>query len=281
MPLTGQLAMREASILRAAPLYGAAGMAQQEPPPAATGKVAFVTRTRDDLPPRPEAEAEAFQQPCSLKGLSSGVTAGVGGYMFGVVSSMWRNRSLKAVGTWGADGIASAQYLAVMSGVYAMVQCLCERLREADDGWNRGVAGCASGLAVGWRAGPVGAAQSCAMFAGFSVLFDFGNAPTGAGAAHAAGAGSGSGGCRSGRCSVSLGRAVGCSVAGQPPAVAATANGRQALLQLRFDPRQRRAASALEAVAEGPRALLEVPPVLWLGPLFSSSYFGAPALTLG
>jgi hypothetical protein len=78
---------------------------------------------------------------------------------------------------WGmihAQGVASAQQLAIMSGMYTAVHCICQRIRMVEDGWNRGIAGCSTGLVLGWKAGPWSALQSCAGIGLLSALIDLG-----------------------------------------------------------------------------------------------------------
>ncbi len=61
-----------------------------------------------------------------------------------------------------------------MSGSYTAVHCICTRLRQVDDGINRGIAGCATGLVMGWGGSPSAALQSCLGFGLLSYIIDFG-----------------------------------------------------------------------------------------------------------
>eukprot|EP00882_Tetradesmus_deserticola_P019281 GHRQ01020743.1.p1 GENE.GHRQ01020743.1~~GHRQ01020743.1.p1 ORF type:complete len:225 (-),score=84.91 GHRQ01020743.1:344-1018(-) len=61
-----------------------------------------------------------------------------------------------------------------MSGMYTAVHCICQRIRMVEDGWNRGIAGCSTGLVLGWKAGPWSALQSCAGIGLLSALIDLG-----------------------------------------------------------------------------------------------------------
>jgi hypothetical protein len=145
------------------------------------------------------------KQPCTVKGLAAALSAGMLGYLFGFVPGVIRHRASKWALTH-LDGMRSAQSLAIMSGAYTAVHCVCQRIRQVEDGWNRGMAGCATGLVLGWGNGPLGAAQSCLGIGGLSYLIDFGGAgaaeaaampgvPSGAnaGSRHAAGSSSGGG----------------------------------------------------------------------------------------
>jgi len=88
--------------------------------------------------------APAFKQPCTLKGATSALYAGMLGYFLGVVPATIKFKARQ----WGmihTQGLASAQQLAIMSGMYTAVHCICQRIRMVEDGWNRGVAGCSTG----------------------------------------------------------------------------------------------------------------------------------------
>eukprot|EP00798_Chlamydomonas_sp_ICE-L_P001955 gene1955-33368_t len=96
-------------------------------------------------------------------------------------------RQVPGPGLWLLHPGTSAKSLALVSGSYTLAQCICYRLRLVDDGVNRGIAGCASGLAMGWAAGPTSAFNSCLGLGLFSYVFDFGGEAEPV--AHAAGLG--------------------------------------------------------------------------------------------
>lgn len=90
------------------------------------------------------APQASFKQPCTLKGASSALYAGALGYFLGVVPATIKFKARQ----WGmihTQGLASAQQLAMMSGMYTAVHCICQRIRMVEDGWNRGIAGCSTG----------------------------------------------------------------------------------------------------------------------------------------
>ncbi|PRW61599.1 mitochondrial import inner membrane translocase subunit TIM22-2-like [Chlorella sorokiniana] len=123
--------------------------------------------------PREVAESGAFQTPCSISGLGAGVSGGMLGFVWGF-GGYWI-RSIKGGGQWKlavGEGWASAQTFAIMSGVYAAVGCFMQRLRQKNDAWNGAASGCATGLALGWKQGPMSALQSCAMLGIFSYFID-------------------------------------------------------------------------------------------------------------
>ncbi len=193
--------------------------------------------------------------------------AGVLGFAFGFVPAMFRHRSLRQMSTWTAEGWQSAKAFAVMSGIYTTVQCLCERIRQQDDGLNRIIAGGASGFAVAWKSGFVGALQSGAFLAVVSWLFDFGTTSTAKAAALP-------GACSSGSCSVSVGRYVSASC-GPAPAAAK----KRLHLQLRPAgmPHDRGVLGLPTA-----RHVLDTPAVVWLGQICNNrAYFSQPALSVG
>eukprot|EP00879_Flechtneria_rotunda_P003992 GHRR01004233.1.p1 GENE.GHRR01004233.1~~GHRR01004233.1.p1 ORF type:complete len:342 (+),score=110.68 GHRR01004233.1:32-1057(+) len=122
----------------------------------------------------PAAPDTPFRQPCTLKGLASAAYAGALGYFLGFVPATFKLKARQ----WSAihnAGVASASQLALMSGMYTAVHCICQRIRMVEDGWNRGVAGCSTGLVLGWKAGPWSALQSCAGLGLISALIDFGS----------------------------------------------------------------------------------------------------------
>lgn len=144
------------------------------PVPSQPGGIGGQDRVEAPNGPRAfQASREEWKQPCTLKGMQSAFFAGTLGYMFGLVPSLIRNR-LSAFGICHADGMASARTFAVMSGLYTTVSCICERVRMKDDGFNRGFAGCSTGLVLGWGGGPASAAQSCLGIGLISYLLDMG-----------------------------------------------------------------------------------------------------------
>lgn len=125
---------------------------------------------------------------CFAQGLTSAAGAGALGYFFGFVPALLRHKG-RAWGLVNAEGMRSARQLALMSGLYTTIHCICGRIRLKEDGWNRAVAGCSTGLVLGWAGGPVSALQSCAGIGALSYFLDFGEVAGGATAvapAHAA-----------------------------------------------------------------------------------------------
>ena len=84
----------------------------------------------------PAPAPAAAEMPCSIKGLSAAFAAGSLGFFFGFFPSMFRLRQWQW-GAWCMDGWRSAGSLALCSGVYTTVQCVCQRLRQHEDVWNR------------------------------------------------------------------------------------------------------------------------------------------------
>lgn len=121
----------------------------------------------------PIDSGSTFKQPCTLKGLTAAFYAGALGYFLGFIPATIKFKAKQ----WGMihnQGMASASQLALMSGMYTAVHCICQRIRMVEDGWNRGIAGCSTGLVLGWKTGPWGALQSCASLGLLSALIDFG-----------------------------------------------------------------------------------------------------------
>ncbi|GLI60423.1 hypothetical protein VaNZ11_002575 [Volvox africanus] len=247
-----------------------------------SNNVAFITRTSDDAPnssvrgaqvPGYAAEGEAAiaDQPCTLKGLSGGLAAGVLGFVFGFVPSMFRHRSLGMLHVWGAEGMASAKAFAVMSGIYTTVQCLCERIRQQDDGINRLIAGGASGVAIAWRSGLVGALQSGVLLAVVSWIFDFGSGSVSPAKASTIG-------CSSGACRVSVGRLVSCS-----PSSGEVTDDRAGQHWQRRAPFHIHLGRGVAPWSPGslpPARVLSTPVVMWMGPIINQGYFSQPTHSL-
>lgn len=117
----------------------------------------------------PIEEVGSTKVPCSFQGLFSAIGGGTIGYAFGAGRSLIMNRKLKGL---HAAGIESGSTFALFGGVYAAVSCFCSRIRQRDDYWNGGMAGCVTGVAVAWKGGPVSALQSCIGLGVFSAIFD-------------------------------------------------------------------------------------------------------------
>lgn len=70
------------------------------------------------------------------------------------------------------DASSSARTFGLMGGLYAAVNCIMMRLRQRQDAWNSAASGCATGLVLGWKGGPVSALQSCGMLGIFSYFLE-------------------------------------------------------------------------------------------------------------
>eukprot|EP00475_Leptophrys_vorax_P020032 TRINITY_DN2743_c3_g3_i1.p1 TRINITY_DN2743_c3_g3~~TRINITY_DN2743_c3_g3_i1.p1 ORF type:complete len:251 (+),score=7.16 TRINITY_DN2743_c3_g3_i1:108-755(+) len=71
----------------------------------------------------------------------------------------------------------SARTFAVMSAVHSGVTSALKQIRKKDDVINHAVAGCATGIALGWGGTPVTMLQNCAGFAVFAFIFEGMNPP--------------------------------------------------------------------------------------------------------
>lgn len=197
---------------------------------------------------------------CLLTAIGSAIPSGILGWFFGFVPSAVRNRKLSLWRTWMDDGGASAKNLMLFSGVYGFTHCLLVRIRQTDDAFNRGAAGCATGLAVGWSGGPAAAAQSCLGIGMLSAVIDFGSMG-GETPAHAVAASS----CVGGRC-------CGVDLGGRAPAGGGTRRT-QAAAHMRLHAHGRHATTASTPDHR-------LPPVMWLGAALSQGgcahgYFGS------
>ncbi|GMH32310.1 hypothetical protein BSKO_00144 [Bryopsis sp. KO-2023] len=109
------------------------------------------------------------QMPCSVDGIMNGLGGGLLGYVFGFGRHLISTRKVAAC---NQAALVSAKQFAIIGGLYAAVSCFCIRIRQKQDLWNGGVSGCATGLALGWKGGPVSALQSCIGFGALSAFFD-------------------------------------------------------------------------------------------------------------
>merc|ERR1711959_629566 len=64
------------------------------------------------------------------------------------------------------------QTFGLMGGTYTFIACAARKIRGKDDAMNLAIAGCASGIALGWEGGPTSALQSCVGMGAFSWFFD-------------------------------------------------------------------------------------------------------------
>ena len=118
------------------------------------------------------------QMPCTLQAMGAAVPSAVIGYIFGLIPSMFTNRSWSMRNVWLGDAFRSAKSLAVFSSVYSLSSCILTRARQKDDRWTRTISGCITGLAIGWGGGPAAALQSAIFIGCLSNLLDLsGKAP--------------------------------------------------------------------------------------------------------
>ncbi|CAL5220624.1 g2667 [Coccomyxa viridis] len=112
------------------------------------------------------------QMLCIINGAMAGLSGGALGYVFGFGGKLIRHRGS---GRWKAcriEGWTSAKSFAMFGGVYAFASCITQRIRQKQDAINGGIAGCATGLALGWSGGPQAALQNMVMLGLFSYVVD-------------------------------------------------------------------------------------------------------------
>ncbi|BDA49712.1 probable mitochondrial import inner membrane translocase subunit TI [Coccomyxa sp. Obi] len=115
----------------------------------------------------------ASQLPCILNGAMAGFSGGALGYVFGFGGKLIRHRGKGRFKACRTEGWNSAKSFAIFGGVYAFASCIAQRLRQKQDAINGGIAGCATGLALGWSGGPAAALQNAVMLGLFSYVVDY------------------------------------------------------------------------------------------------------------
>ncbi|GJP81840.1 hypothetical protein CLOP_g11958 [Closterium sp. NIES-67] len=111
---------------------------------------------------------------CIGLAVGSAISGGAIGGLFGLVSGLFRREGFKkAMSEAGASG----RTFAIMSGVHSLVSASLKKIRNKDDVINQAVAGCATGIALGWGGTPVSMLQNCAGFAVFAFIFEGMNPP--------------------------------------------------------------------------------------------------------
>merc|ERR1739848_634546 len=110
---------------------------------------------------------------CLLNGVAASLGSGILGWVIGFGSGIVR---LKVEGSRFRTSLqkakASSKTFGIMGGMYTFTACASRKIRGIDDAITLAIAGCASGIALGWEGGPVSALQSCAGMGAFSWFFD-------------------------------------------------------------------------------------------------------------
>ena len=138
-----------------------------------------------------EAGARAFQDSCALKVGMAGIGGFVLGGAFGLfMSSMAYDTPLtpqgQQLGTlpirqqlkvglkdMGTRSLSSAKNFGKIGAIFSGVECGLEGLRAKNDFANPVAAGCITGGALAYKAGPQAAALGCAGFAAFSAAIEY------------------------------------------------------------------------------------------------------------
>jgi len=154
---------------------------------------------RELVIPRPRGMSEEFQaammkaqvedlaNSCVVRGvistLGGGVLGLVFGFAFGGMSEAHADMSqpksmplMEEIRTTfresGKRGVAMAKSFALMGAIFSTTECTVSTIRGRHDLWNGILAGCATGGALAYKAGPSGIAYGCAGFAAFSAAID-------------------------------------------------------------------------------------------------------------
>lgn len=143
-------------------------------------------------PPTPEQIAsEDFMNNCIVRSIMSGVMGAGLGALFGVFMGTMDGASLGVDGrlatgekqtareiaremlrNTGSRTVSYAKGFAIMGTIFAGSECVIESARGTHDSMNTIYAGCATGAALAYSAGPKAMCIGCASFAAFSALID-------------------------------------------------------------------------------------------------------------
>lgn len=143
-------------------------------------------------PPTPEHIAsEDVMNNCVVRSIVSGVMGAGLGALFGVFMGTMDGASLGVDGrlatgekqsareiaremlrNTGSRTVSYAKGFAVMGTIFAGSECVIETARGRHDSMNTVYAGCATGAALAYSAGPKAMCIGCASFAAFSALID-------------------------------------------------------------------------------------------------------------
>lgn len=136
----------------------------------------FTLTGAEALSSSPEASTSAavsHEMPCTLNGLTSGLSGGALGYVFGFGGQLVKHRGQGRWKACAAEGWSSAKTFAIMGGLYSAVSCFMKRLRQKDDAFNGGASGFATGIVLSWGGTPKAMLQSALGFGIFSFVIDY------------------------------------------------------------------------------------------------------------
>ncbi|KAL0043332.1 hypothetical protein WJX79_001700 [Trebouxia sp. C0005] len=117
--------------------------------------------------------AESHETACTIKGLTSGLSGGSLGYVFGFGGQLIKHRGKGRWKACAAEGWSSAKTFAIMGGLYAAVGCFMQRLRQKNDAFNGGASGFATGIVLSWGGTPRAMLQSALGFGLFSFVIEY------------------------------------------------------------------------------------------------------------
>lgn len=123
------------------------------------------------------AEDQSFPVPCTFSAFGAALSGGALGFVFGFGQQVLKHKGKGRLKASSGEGISSAQSFAACTGIYSLVSCVTQRLRQTNDAWNGAAGGCASGLVLGWGGGLQSVLSSC-LIAGVLSYFVSANEAT-------------------------------------------------------------------------------------------------------
>eukprot|EP00922_Rhytidocystis_sp_ex-Travisia-forbesii_P049712 GHVS01073975.1.p1 GENE.GHVS01073975.1~~GHVS01073975.1.p1 ORF type:complete len:233 (-),score=48.40 GHVS01073975.1:970-1668(-) len=131
----------------------------------------------------PAAVEKFFTEGCLCKSIVMGVGGGGLGVLFGSfffamkpmdvdTTLPFKQQIKESYKGFGKEVKSTAKSFAKLSFIYSLIECFIERERACHDITNAVYAGCGTGALLAYKAGPVGMAGGCAMFAAFSAAME-------------------------------------------------------------------------------------------------------------
>eukprot|EP00922_Rhytidocystis_sp_ex-Travisia-forbesii_P049714 GHVS01073977.1.p1 GENE.GHVS01073977.1~~GHVS01073977.1.p1 ORF type:complete len:260 (-),score=74.07 GHVS01073977.1:607-1275(-) len=150
---------------------------------AAAAAASATSSTHSMFSVHPAAVEKFFAEGCLCKSIVMGVGGGglgvlFGGFFFAMkpmdvdTTLPFKQQIKESYKGFGKEVKSTAKNFAKLSFIYSLIECFIERERACHDITNALYAGCGTGALLAYKAGPIGMAGGCAMFATFSAAME-------------------------------------------------------------------------------------------------------------